>query len=59
MKKKKKRKAKKEDRRGGGRVLGFEECTMDLCLVKSVYRPSKTLLIGQLIFWCIPKKGRG
>ena len=26
--------------------------------VKNVSRPSKTLLIGQLIFWCIPNKGQ-
>ena len=31
---------------GGGRGLGFEECTMDPCLVKNVRRPSKTLVIG-------------
>ena len=26
--------------------------------VKNVSRPSKTVLIGQLIFWCIPNKGQ-
>ena len=40
---------------GGG---GYGECTMDPGLVKNVYHPSKTLLIGQVIFWCIPKKAR-
>ena len=42
---------------GGGMGLGIAPWTR--ASVKNVSHPSKTLLIGQLIFWCIPNKGKG
>ena len=42
---------------GGGMGLGIAPWTR--AWVKIVFRPSKTLLIGQLIFWCILEKGKG
>ena len=40
---------------GGGGWYGVGDCTMDPGLGQNVSRPSKT----QLIFWCIPNKGKG
>ena len=41
---------------GGGMGLGIAPWTR--AWVTNVSRPSKTLPIGQLIFWCIPNKGQ-
>ena len=41
---------------GGGVGLGIAPWTR--AWVKNVSRPTKTLLVGHLIFWCIPNKGK-